>query len=245
MLLRTFYRGGALLWSINNRAIKQIAINDNNPDLINLYRTIRDDLETLLIKLRKFNPTKAEYYKVRFWDRNPSFNRRHPATKAARTLFLNKTGYNGLYRVNSKGQNNVPFGNYKNPTIVDEPNLRACSEYLQGVEVSCGDFEEFKPRIDRDAFVYLDPPYVPLTPTSGFTSYTQEGFDKNAQERLKLFCDHIDNMGAKFMLSNSSAPLCYELYSDYNIEEVLARRSINSKGEGRGEITELIVRNYG
>lgn len=239
-----FVGGGALLWSINREVVEQITINDSNPELINCYRVIRDDLSTLVKRLKKFKHTDHGYYEVRGMDRKPSWSRVQPTTKAARILFLNKTGFNGLYRVNSKGQNNVPFGSYDNPTILDEPNLVACSNFLQGVKITCGDFENRSRGLNANSFVYLDPPYAPLSPTSSFTGYTPSGFNQEAQIRLKKYCDYLHSQGCKFMLSNSSAPLIYELYSEYQIDEVLARRAVNCNGNDRGYVKELIIRNY-
>lgn len=239
-----FVGGGALLFSLDRESVSQISINDKNPELINLYTVIRDDVFTLMNRLSKFSNTEANYYKIRQMDRKKSYSRVQRATKAARFLYLNKTGYNGLYRVNSRGENNVPFGHYRNPTILDAENLRSCSTFLQGVRVSCEDFELLVNEIDKKSFVYLDPPYVPVSSTSNFTSYTRDRFDEEAQNRLKCFCDDLNSKGAKFMLSNSSAPIVYDLYADYHIDEIYARRVVNCLGDKRGYVKELIVRNY-
>lgn len=239
-----FVGGGALLWTMDRTMVRQLTINDCNPELINCYRVIRDDPSSLIERLRNFRHTESNYYKVRGMNRLASWKRVHPTTRAARFLFLNKTGYNGLYRVNSNGQNNVPFGSYKNPTIVDEENLTACSKFLQQVSITCEDFEVQKQKLTNNTFVYLDPPYVPLSATSSFTGYTRGGFDQEAQIRLKIYCDDIHSQGAKFMLSNSSAPLINELYKEYRIEEVMARRAVNCNGGRRGYVAEVVVRNY-
>jgi len=239
-----FIGGGALMWSLDKSKYQRIVINDYNPELTNLYKVVKEQPEQLLKNLSKHRNTESYYYKMREMDRTPSYSRRTPVTKASRFIYLNKTGFNGLYRVNSNGQNNVPFGRYENPCIVDTDNIRACSAFLQSVEILNGDFELIRPMLDANSFVYLDPPYAPISATSGFTSYTAQGFDSGMQLKLKEFCDYIDGIGAKFMLSNSSAPLIYELYSDYHIDEVLANRVVNCKANGRGKVTELVIRNY-
>lgn len=239
-----FIGGGALMWSLDKSKFRRIVINDYNPELANLYKVVKEQPEQLLKNLSKHRNTESYYYKMREMDRTPSYSRRAPVTKASRFIYLNKTGFNGLYRVNSSGQNNVPFGRYKNPCIVETDNIRACSTFLQNVEILNGDFELIRPMLDENSFVYLDPPYAPISATSSFTGYTDQGFDDGMQLRLKAFCDYIDSIGAKFMLSNSSAPLIYDLYSDYHIDEVLANRAVNCKANGRGKVTELVIRNY-
>ncbi|MEJ2414930.1 MAG: Dam family site-specific DNA-(adenine-N6)-methyltransferase, partial [Sulfurimonas sp.] len=162
----------------------------------------------------------------------------------SRFIYLNKTGFNGLYRVNSKGECNVPFGKYKNPKYCDSENIQACSELLKNTEIHNGDFEDIKEHVKEGDFVYFDPPYVPLNATSSFTGYTDQGFDEDMQLRLRELCDHINDIGAYFMLSNSSAKYVYELYQGYTIHEVKATRSINSDATKRGKITEVVVTNY-
>jgi DNA adenine methylase len=239
-----FIGGGALMWSLDKSKFKRIIINDYNSELANLYKVVKENPEQLLKNLRKHQNTESYYYQIREMDRSPSYSRRKPITKASRFIYLNKTGFNGLYRVNSNGQNNVPFGRYENPCIVETDNIRACSNFLQNVEILNGDFEIIRPMLDKNSFVYLDPPYAPLSATSSFTGYTDKGFDDDMQLRLKEFCDYINSVRAKFMLSNSSAPLIYDLYSKYKIDEVLANRAVNCKASGRGKVTELIIRNY-
>lgn len=240
-----FIGGGALMWSLDKSKIQRIVINDYNTELANLYKVVKEHPEQLLKNLSRHRNTETYYYKIREMDRSPSYSRRTPITKASRFIYLNKTGFNGLYRVNSSGQNNVPFGRYNNPCIVDTDNINACSSFLQGVDILNGDFELIRPMLDENSFVYLDPPYAPLSATSNFTGYTDKGFSDDMQLRLKEFCDYIDSIGAKFMLSNSSAPLIYDLYDEYQIDEVLANRAVNCKANGRGKITELVIRNYG
>ena len=139
---------------------------------------------------------------------------------------------------------NVPFGNYKNPRIIDENNLLNCSELLKKTEIKCADFSEILNKVRKGDFVYFDPPYVPLNETSSFTSYTKDGFDIDMQFKLRDVCDELDSMGVKFMLSNSDTKLVNELYENYNIKKVFASRQINANADGRGKITEVLVRNY-
>lgn len=239
-----FIGGGALMWSLDKSKIQKIVINDYNHELTNLYRAVKESPKQLLENLSKYKNTEAYYYKTREMDRLPSYSRKNAIAKASRFIYLNKTGFNGLYRVNANGQNNVPYGRYKNPCIADTDNIKACSSFLQNIEILNGDFELIRPMLDENSFVYLDPPYAPLSATSSFTGYTDQGFDDSMQLRLKSFCDYINEIGAKFMLSNSSAPLIYDLYDNYKVDEVLANRAVNCKANGRGKITELIIKNY-
>jgi DNA adenine methylase len=239
-----FIGGGALMWSLHNKKIKSIVISDYNHELSNLYKVVKTNPEKLVSSLKKHKNTEKYFYALRGIDRVSSYQRRSPITKASRFIYINRTGFNGLYRVNLKGENNVPFGRYPTPKIVDESNLLKCSKFLQNVKVMNGDFECIRDMLEQDSFVYLDPPYIPLSSTSNFTGYTDQGFDFDMQFRLREFCDYIDSIGAKFMLSNSSAPLVYELYESYNIDTVLANRVVNCKGSGRGKVKELIIRNY-
>jgi DNA adenine methylase len=157
---------------------------------------------------------------------------------------LNKTCYNGLYRVNSKGQFNAPFGRYSSPTILDASNLRACHVALQKAVIEVADFHTVKRRIRANDFVYFDPPYAPLSTTSKFTSYTKNGFDVDMQYALRDLCRDLNRRSVRFMLSNSSAPLILDLYSEFNVEFVYATRSINSNAGKRGKIPEVVVTNY-
>jgi len=242
-----FVGGGALFWSLHsNTAVQDYrpCIGDFNEELINAYQIIKKNPLELVAQLEQFVNTEEFYYEVRAWDRCNTYAQRSAVQKAARFIYLNKTGFNGLYRVNRKNQNNVPFGRYKNPKIVDKENILACSTVLQRTDIYQGDFETLSTKVSEGDFVYLDPPYVPLTATSSFTGYTSDGFDLAMQKRLKKFCDLLTRQNVKFMLSNSSAPLVYELYADYQIDEVFAGRAINADASGRGKVLELIVRNY-
>ena len=184
---------------------------------------------------------------IRELDRDKEkYNQLSNIEKASRIIFLNKTCFNGLFRVNSQGQFNVPFGKYKNANIVDEPTLRAVSNYFNKAKITfkCTDFEEAVKGISKGAFVYFDPPYDPVSNTSSFTGYDINGFDKEEQKRLKELCDKIDRRGVKFLLSNSATDFILDLYKDYNVTIVQARRPINSKGNRRGEVDEVLVKNY-
>ena len=193
---------------------------------------------------------KYYYYMTRDKFNSIPLNGKTAIDKAALFIFLNKTCFNGLYRVNRKGQFNVPMGAYKNPTICDESNLRNISDALQNVTIVCGDYSLSKEFIDQNTFVYLDPPYRPISETSAFTSYNVDAFDDVEQIRLAHFIDTIDASGAKIVLSNSDPQnvnpddtFFEELYKNYSIDKVEATRMINSKSEGRGKIHELIIHN--
>ena len=236
--------------------IKQAIISDINADLINLYQVIRDQPRALIVELANLEKqyftyaTEAER-KIFFLESRAAFNalEHMPLQKSALLLFLNKTCFNGLYRVNSKGKFNVPFGKYQHPTICNTAVILADSEALQGVEILHADFEETRPYINQHTFIYLDPPYKPISSTSSFNTYAKEGFEDADQIRLKKFCDEINAQGAYFVLSNSDTTAGPEhnffqsLYSEYTINRVKAKRAINSNGKARGEISELLIAN--
>ena len=236
-----FMGGGALFFHLNHN---KSFLNDINEELVNLYKVVKEDVELLIEDLKKHKNTKEYFYKIRNQDREEVYEKMSTIEKASRFIYLNKTCFNGLYRVNKKGQFNTPFGSYNNPKIVDSENLRLASESLKYTIISQGSFHLLEDKIKKNDFIYLDPPYAPLSATSNFTSYTKENFDLKMQEELRDFCDRIHKKGAYFLLSNSSAPLIYDLYKNYDIEEVLASRNINSKGDSRGKIKELLVKNY-
>lgn len=238
-----FIGGGALLFHLKPQ---NAFINDYNHELTNLYEVVRDSVEDLIKDLKKHKNDSEYYYDVRAWDRNKrSYSKRSHIKKASRFIFLNRTGFNGLYRVNKNGEHNVPFGKYKNPNYCDAENLIACSEYLQSVKIFNEDFEKvIKENIQKGDFVYFDPPYVPVNKTSSFTSYTDQGFDRDMQIRLRDLCLYIDSIGGKFMLSNSYTSFVKDLYKDFKIEKIKAKRVVNSKGSGRGDVFEVVVRNY-
>lgn len=237
-----FLGGGAVFFSLQ----KQNAyLADVNHELINTYLVVRDCLDELIEDLKCHVYDKNYYYNIRKVDRDIEYTSWSNVKKASRFIYLNKTCYNALWRVNSKMQFNTPFGRYKNPTILDEPNLRQCSEVLQNnVKLVSQDFCHIESLVTAKDFVYFDPPYVPLSKTSNFTGYSKGGFNENMQRELALLCQRLDRRGVRFMLSNSSASLVLELYKSFNIEFVKASRAINSKSEQRGKVSEVIVTNY-
>jgi DNA adenine methylase len=215
-------------------------LSDSNSELVELYQTVRDDVENLIEILKGHRNEETYYYRIRA--QNPASL--SPVQRAARFIFLNKTCYNGLYRVNSKMQFNVPFGKYKKPTLCDAEGLRAASLALQYAEIAVSDFEHAVSSAEHGDLVYFDPPYHPISKTSSFTSYTAEKFDDKEQERLARVFRDLDRRGCYVMLSNSDAPLIRELYAGFQIIEVQANRAINCKPEGRGKITELLIKNH-
>ena len=239
-----FLGGGALLFAITPKKAK---INDFNAELVNLYNTIGCKADDLIKELKSglYDNSEDSFYKIRNLDRNiVEFNSLSDVMKASRTIYLNKTCYNGLYRVNSKGEFNTPFGRYKNPLICDEENIRNVSKYLKTVSIFNLDFEEFLKKAKAGDFVYLDPPYDVVSKTASFTAYNKTGFNRDEQIRLKEACDKLTSKGVKWMLSNSATPFILDLYKDYNIDIVYAKRCINSKGDKRGDVEEVLVRNY-
>lgn len=238
-----FIGGGALLFHLQP---EKAVINDSNPELINAYIMVRDHVDELIKDLNKHNNTPDYFYEIRSWDRTPKYSELSNIERASRLIFLNKTCFNGLFRVNSQGEFNTPFGNYKNPNIVNEHVLKSVSNYLNSNDIKflVGDFNDSLKNIRKGAFVYFDPPYMPLSDSSSFTGYTLDGFVADDQIRLKKLCDNLNERGIKFLLSNSTAPMILDLYKDYKIEYVDAKRNINAIGDKRGEIKEVLVMNY-
>ena len=239
-----FLGGGALFFALKpSFAI----VNDINKDLIEMYSVIRNEVDSLIESLSKHQNTKEYFYKIRSLDRDPIFyHSLSPIERASRLIFLNKTCFNGLYRVNSSGYFNSPYGYYEHPNIINERVLREVSSYLNNSRISlrCEDFSKILTRLPSDSFVYLDPPYDPSSKTADFTSYTKHGFTRMEQIRLKVCCDNLSDQGIKFMLSNSATPFMLDLYSKYRIHTVAANRSINSDAKKRGRISEILVTNY-
>ncbi len=238
-----FVGGGAVLFHLQ---AQKAVINDYNEELINVYNVIKNDVDALLIDLKRHANDSEYFYDLRAKDRNGLYSKMTPVEKASRVIFLNKTCFNGLYRVNAAGEFNTPFGRYKNPNIVNETTLRAVSEYFknQHVEIKQGDFEASLKDVEKGAFVYFDPPYDPVSISSNFTSYTDQGFGRKDQIRLKEVCDSLNEKGVNFMLSNSATDFIKDLYSDYRIEITKAKRSINSNKDKRGKVEEVLVMNY-
>ncbi|MDW3946304.1 DNA adenine methylase [Staphylococcus saprophyticus] len=241
-----FVGGGALLFDLQPSSA---SINDANEDLINAYRVIRDNVEELIeiLETHKINNSKEYYYEIRSLDRSNEFSKMSSIEKAARMLYMLRVNFNGLYRVNSKGQFNTPYGRYSNPKIVDRENLLNISKYLnQNIRIMNGDFYNCVQNAQANDFVYFDPPYVPLSTSSNFTSYTADKFNLQEQERLRDTFVELDNKGVYVMLSNSNSDIVYDLYHDYKdkIKTVDASRMINSNSKGRGKIKEVIITNY-
>ncbi len=239
-----FVGAGAVLFELQP---KIAYINDVNDELINCYQVIKNDVEALIEDIKTHQTDSSEYfYKIREKDRSPAYKDWSPVQRASRIIFLNKTCYNGLFRVNSQGQFNAPFGNYKNPTIVDEIVVGAISKYLNqnNIQITQLDFEEAVKEAEKGDFVYFDPPYDPLSDTASFTGYNLDKFGKDEQIRLKNVYDKLTAKGCKAMLSNSSTDFIQELYKDYKIITILANRNINSVGTGRGQINEFLILNY-
>lgn len=253
-----FVGGGAVLFDVlTHFSPKEVLINDKNPELINTYFHIKKNVKKLIENLEEIQESyyksadKKEYYlgkRERFNELIVS--KENTIEKACLFIFLNKTCFNGLYRVNSKGLFNVPFNNSKQPLICDAKNLLNASNLLQDTEIICGDYSETFSFIDNNTFVYIDPPYRPLTDSSSFTSYSKDGFNDSDQIKLKQFVDLLSEKGAYFLLSNSDPKeidnnddFFDDLYVIYNIERIKASRMINSNATKRGLISELLVSN--
>lgn len=241
-----FVGSAALFWELRNQGRIQhgAVLSDVNPQLIEVYRAVRDEIDDLIMALQMHDQRKTDrdyYYEVRNWDRQPDWAQRSPVDRAARMIFLNKTCYNGLHRVNRRGYFNVPFGRYNNPTVCDAPNLRAAHQALQGVELLVEDFHGVCPRAQAGDLVYFDPPYVPISPTASFTAYSQHVFGVSEQRALAQVFSELTDRRCHVLLSNSSTPLIYELYARFSIETIPARRAINSKATSRGVIHEVLV----
>ena len=253
-----FVGGGAVMFWILQAYpnIERAVINDINQELICTYRVIQVNVEELIAELAhiqdEYIPLGSEDRKAYFIEKRARFNTKKttPVETAALFIFLNRTCFNGLYRVNSKGKFNVPHGKYANPRICDADNLHACSAVLQKVEILCGDFSETGRYAGPNTLFYFDPPYKPITETSSFTSYAKEGFNDDEQVRLRDFCDQISKDKALFVASNSdpkgvnpSENFFDTLYNHFIIKRVSATRMINSDASGRGAISELIISN--
>ena len=258
--IEPFVGGGAMLFYMLQTYpnIKSAVINDINPDLTLCYQVVRDNPTELIKSLKNIQ---SAYYalqteeerKVFFLQQRELFNSKSLDKIDNTTLFffLNRTCFNGLYRVNKSGKFNVPFGKYTTPTICDPATIYADSKLLQKVEIMTGDFEQTFAKIEGNTFFYFDPPYRPLSNTSSFNDYTKEDFNDDAQIRLKLFCDRLNENGVNFMLSNSDClgkdgtdRFFDDLFIDYSIERVWASRNVNAIASKRGKLTEIVVNNY-
>lgn len=240
-----FLGGGAVLFF---RQPKTAIINDLNSDLMLVYEVISNHVDELIIDLKKHEYSSEYFYRIRDLDRDKDVYRAmSKIEKASRIIYLNKTCYNGLFRVNASGEFNSPFGHYKNPTIVNEPALRAVSKYLStnNVQRFNEDFAATLERVPRGGFVYLDPPYDPVSDTASFTGYNRGGFGRDEQICLKKCCDALTQRGVSFLLSNSATAFIKELYAEYTVKTVHAKRAINSDAARRGAVEEVLIRNYG
>ena len=256
--IEPFVGGGAVLfWILQEYPnISKAVINDINAQLICTYRVIQNDVENLIIELRRLQnsylPLNDIERKSFYLTQRSRYNNgdNSEVETAALFIFLNRTCFNGLYRVNSKGNFNVPHGSYKAPRICDEETLRADSQLLAKVEILCGDFEQTEIYADEYTLFYFDPPYRPLNETSAFTSYSKDGFDDSEQTRLSNFCQRISTKKSSFIASNSDPKneknddnFFDDLYSDFHIKRVAAPRAINSEADKRGSVSEIIISN--
>lgn len=256
-----FVGGAAMLFHVLAKYpnVKRAIINDANSELVSTYKTIKtnpEELIGLLSRLQEeFGKCATEELRQDMYNKLRDKFNAHKGDEletSALFIFLNKTCFNGLYLVNSKGEFNVPFGKAKNPTICDADNIRALNKVLQKVTILNGDFEDVMKSVKSKAFFYFDPPYRPLTQSAAFTAYAKGGFNDDEQRRLAQFCRKLDRAGHQWMLSNSDPhnvdpedDFFEELYQGFDIKRVVASRAINSKGDGRGKIAELAIRNYG
>jgi DNA adenine methylase len=236
-----FVGGGALFFS---RRPGRALLTDINSSLVGAYAAIRDDLSGVISALRALakRHSKEGYYEVR--QRYNQGQRLSPAKRAAMFIYLNKTCFNGLHRVNRKGEFNVPVGSYKNPRILNEEGLQAASRALKHAHLECAPFDALLEKAKPGDFVYFDPPYEPVSQTASFTSYARDGFSQEDQARLRDVYKALDRRGCKLMLSNSDVPFIRSLYSEFEVETVAAPRAINCDAKGRGKVREVVVRNY-
>jgi len=240
--IEPFLGGGAIFFYL---LPKKAILIDINEELINVYKVIKNNVYELIDSLKKHKNEKEYYYKIRNLDRNPKeFAKLSNIEKASRTIFMNRCCYNGLYRVNSKGQFNVPFGRYKNPKFCDKENLIAVHKALQNVKIINSSFEKCLDYAEKNDFIYFDPPYMPISNSANFTSYTKNNFTQQDQIRLFKIFKKLDERGCKVMLSNSYTNFILELYKDYNIHILQAKRAINSDASKRGIIKEVLIINY-
>lgn len=246
--IEPFVGGGAIffyLYRKNYLLNKKSILIDNNEDLINTYKIIKQDVLNLIKSLRLHQYEKNYYYRIRNLDRDPKkYMKLSEIDKASRLIYLNKSGYNGLYRVNSKGQFNVPFGRHKNPNICDEKNLRAVNKSLKGVKIIHNSFEICLNFAEKDDFIYLDPPYYPISDTALFTSYTKQDFGRESQLKLFEVFKKLNKKGCKLLLSNSYCKFILNLYKDFKITILKAKRAINCNSSKRGIVNEILVSNF-
>ena len=259
--IEPFVGSGAVLFFVLNNFphLKKVVIHDLNKDLINTYKTIRSNVNELISLLKKYEKEyysileKSEEKKIYYYNKRELFNKRHSnqIVQSALFIFLNRTCFNGLYRVNRKNEFNVPIGSYKKPMICDEENLLAVSKLLKKVHILSGDFEKTIKYANEKSLFYFDPPYKPLSKTASFNSYSKKQFNDKEQVRLANFCNALDSLNCKWILSNSDVKgknsnddFFDKLYSKFYISRVWARRNINANSKKRGKLTELLIVNY-
>lgn len=260
--IEPFVGGGAVLIDILQKyKIQEAYAFDINIDLINSYNVIKNNVEELVINLKQKETEylqlgqeerKNYFYNIRDEYNNYTLEENEQnIQRAAQFIYLNRTCFNGLYRVNKSGKFNVPIGSHKNPTICDEENLKKLSELLQNVQFQHGDYRKSMEYVTENTFIYFDPPYRPLNVTSGFTSYTKEDFNDDNQIELATFYKELNERNAKLMLSNSNPKNTNKedtffdnIYQGFNIDEIYASRMINANSKGRGKISEILVTNY-
>lgn len=238
-----FLGGGAIFFYIKQKYNpRYIMISDNNPELINAFKIVKTKPKELMIELSKHKKrhSKKYYYSIRATDPKILSG----VVRAARLIYLNKTCFNGLYRVNSEGQFNVPIGRYENPEIFNEEKILLASSLLERVIIKKQGFQKIENFVKKEDFIYFDPCYNPKTRTTIFNNYTKEGFLEKEQRKLSGLFKRLDKRGCKLMLSNSNTALVKELYKGYQIKTVKCGRSINCKGDGRKKISELVIMNY-
>ena len=238
-----FVGGGALFFELaRSRRLgrRQAYVSDSNPNLMETYQALKEDVDGVIERLleHKGRHSMEYYYQVRTTVPDGLIER------AARIIYLNKTCYNGLFRENSKGEFNVPFGRYRNPMICDDPNLRACAVALRKAKLEARDFDTVRDYANAGDLVYFDPPYDPVSRTASFTAYGKGSFDENAQRRLADVFAQLSEGGVKVLLSNSCTGFVKDLYQGFTIKEVLARRAVNSRADRRGKVSELLISNF-
>jgi len=239
-----FLGGGAVFFNLQK---KQSYLSDLNWDLINLYQVIQTQPQELISFLESQEISKERFLEIRLWDREENFEEKYSTIeRAGRFIYMNRLWFNGLYRVNSKWQFNVPYGTHNNPDIIQRENILSASKLLNetGAIIKHQSFENVVSQSNPNDFVYFDPPYDVLSETSNFTSYVKEDCGKDLQYKLADVCKELDTKWVKFMMSNHDTPLIRELYKDFTIHIVKARRNVNSKGSGRGKVDEVVVVNY-
>ena len=261
--IEPFVGGGAVFFDLQKKyKFQKVLLNDINEDLILAYKVIQSNCSELLISLKRLeerfiNLQSIELQSIMFYEIRNIFNKEKKSmdysildsawiSHASNLIFLNKTCFNGLYRLNKSGDFNVPFGKYKNPNIINEPVIRAVSHYLNtnNIEIFNKDYLEILANTKKNSFVYLDPPYHPISESSNFTGYIKGGFSMEDQIRLREACDLLNSKGIKFLLSNSASDFILEQYKNYDIHIVKARRAINSIAIKRGDVEEVLIRNY-